>query len=102
MTFCDSTTPIEELCQESHRGELWKSEGRLDELWVKCDQCDRELPGPPSPTQEQAAARALAAGWSLRRFPCEFPLPPVINMHDLLDGASCFCTRCSVEFATSP
>ena len=99
MTFSDSTPSFEELCQPSHAAELWKEQsGRIDEIWILCEQCGREHAGPPSPSQEQAAARALGAGWVIRRFPTEFPLAQTFNMSALIDGAHMFCRRCAAEF----
>lgn len=103
MTFTNSMPSFEELCSPSHAGELWKEEGgKLDEIWIACSQCQRELPGPPSRTEAIALGRALTQGWMLRRNFSEFPLPETFGSRDLLDGSSCcLCPRCSVEFATS-
>jgi hypothetical protein len=102
MTWADSTTPIEEMCHPSHAGELWKEQGSPDEIWLVCDRCRRELPGPASPSLAIAAGRGLAAGWSMKRCNSQSPLPEVATMRDLIDLSEMFCPSCTTEMDVRP
>lgn len=100
MTWSDTMPTIEEICCPTHAGDWWKDEGSPNEIWLRCDRCNRPLGGPPSASLGEAAARGLAAGWAIKRAPGQSMSVDngAVTIREIIDLAQMFCRRCSSEF----